>query len=82
MIILIAILLYGVLVWGGIQFFRQVHTWDEQALKMFEGERIRLETRTPGQAKVGVKKARTSARQQLPTSRIADVLPGKVKFES
>lgn len=44
MIVLMAVVLYAVFVLGGIQFFRQVHMWDEQALKMWEEELLRSQS--------------------------------------
>jgi hypothetical protein len=81
MIVIAALLFYLVLVWGGIKFFHQVHTWDEQALKMFEGEQLRWETKNVEQSKGRKKQSKTPAGESLSGSRIANVLSRKVKFE-
>lgn len=49
MIALLAAVLYVVLVLGGIQFFRQVHRWDEQAQRMYFEEMSERETRDSAQ---------------------------------
>lgn len=44
MIVVLAVVLYAVFVLGGIQFFRQVHRWDAQALRMWDEELSRIES--------------------------------------
>ena len=45
MVVLLAIVLYVVLVVGGIRFFRQVHRWVEQASRLWNEELVRLESK-------------------------------------
>ena len=51
MVVFLVVFLYAVFVLGGIQFFRQVHQWDEEASKMWNEELLRLESERALQSK-------------------------------
>jgi hypothetical protein len=62
MIVLLAVVLYVAFVLGGIQFFRQVHRWDEQASRMWNDELLRLESERTQQLKGRRNTSRESGR--------------------
>jgi len=69
MTIVIAVLLYAVLVWGGIRFFRQVHRWDEQALQMYADEQSSRQSKKTGSSRIKRKNSSVPVRQPLFESR-------------
>jgi hypothetical protein len=66
LIYILAVLIYVLLVLAGIQFFRQVHRWDEQALAMFEVERSRNGAKQATHPSVSSNKSRAYPNRILP----------------